>query len=304
VAKSYVPSASQAAPPAALRARVEALVGESSLTWSKPDTGLSAAHRFLVAFESGRSAFIKAATTPQTAALLRNEHLALLTAPRRFTPRVLAWTDGDDAFPLLIAENLVDGHWPASHAGVHWRAGDIERVIAAIRALSEITAPEALPCETSERAAGWPMILAAPGFMTGLGLCSSAWLDAHGEELARAESRLIRKGNAFVHGDMRSDNICLTDDRVIFVDWSEARRGAAATDLAMFLPAARLEGGPAPQGILPDGGPWAAAECAELALRARDDIAAPAWLARVLRRLAWINLDWAVKEPMPVRAGG
>ena len=52
------------------------------------------------------------------------------------------------------------------------------------------------------------------------------YLRAIEQQVARAESRLDRTGSAFVHGDMRSDNICLAQDRVIFVDWSDARRGA------------------------------------------------------------------------------
>ena len=278
-------------------------MGEPSTTWSRPDTGLSAAHRFVVAFQSGRSAFVKAASTPQTAALLRNERLALQHAPSHCTPELLAWLDNGDGLPILVVENLVDAHWPASHAGVNWRAGDLDRVIAAIGDLSKATGPQALAPDTSERAARWPPILAAPATVTDLGLCSPGWLDANGEALARAESRLDRTGSAFVHGDMRSDNICLAQDRVIFVDWSDARRGAAATDLATFLPAANLEGGPAPQTILPDGADWAAAQCAELALRAVNDTAAPGWLRRVVVRLARINLDWAVAElglPAPI----
>ena len=93
---------------------------------------------------------------------------------------------------------------------------------------------------------------------------------------------------------MRSDNICLTADGVKFVDWAQASRGASDTDLAIFLPAAHLEGGPAPYDVLPDAAPWAAAGAANLAGRAANDAAAPEWLRRVFRRLARINLDWAI----------
>ena len=93
---------------------------------------------------------------------------------------------------------------------------------------------------------------------------------------------------------MRSDNICVAAGGVRFVDWSHARRGAAATDLAAFLPAARLEGGPAPEAVFPDGAGWGAAQGANLALRAMNDAAAPRWLGRVFRRMAAINLDWAI----------
>ena len=45
---SYLPSSSQAAPPADLRARVEAALGRAWLSQATPETGLSPAHRFVV----------------------------------------------------------------------------------------------------------------------------------------------------------------------------------------------------------------------------------------------------------------
>ncbi len=104
------------------------------------------------------------------------------------------------------------------------------------------------------------------------------------------------RGDTFVHGDVRSDNICLTNRSVKFVDWSHARRGAKATDLALFLPTAHLEGGPRPASVMAGGGPWAAQQSAELALRAIGDTRAPAWLRRVLLRLVRINIDWAIED--------
>ena len=95
---------------------------------------------------------------------------------------------------------------------------------------------------------------------------------------------------------MRNDNICLTENAVKFVDWSHARRGAKATGLALFLPTAHLEGGPPPASVMAEGGPWAAQQSAELALRAVSETQAPTWLRRVFRRLARINLDWAIQD--------
>jgi hypothetical protein len=292
MAGRYATSSSQGAPPDSVRKRVEAALGARLLSWSKPDTGLSPAHRFVVVLADGRRVFVKAATTPQTAALLRNERLALASAPPKFTPAVAAWIDDADDAPILVTEAL-DGHWPASHRGVDWRPGDLERVFAAIRELSGAPA-QALTADRSEPSAGWRTILAAPQGFLDLGLCSSDWLDAHGSALAIAEAARERRGEAFVHGDMRSDNICVMDDGVKFVDWSEARRGARDTDLAIFLPTAHLEGGPLPAEVMPDGGAWAAEQSAALALRAIEHDDAPAWLRGVFRRLVRINVDWAI----------
>jgi hypothetical protein len=295
LADHYAPSSRQGAPPDALRARVEAELGERWLSWSKPDTGLTAAHRFIVALAGGGGIFVKAATTTQTAAQLRNERLALQHAPAELAPAVLAWIDDGDDAPILVVEAVAAAHWPASRLGVNWREGDLDRVFAAIRRLSALDAPGSLPIDRSQATAGWARILSQPDSFVGLRLCSATWLAANGEALARAEAALDRCGGAFVHGDMRSDNICLTADGVKFVDWTNARSGAPDTDLAIFLPAAHLEGGPAPIAVMPDGAPWAAQQAAELALRALEDSRAPPeWLRRVFRRLARINLDWAI----------
>jgi aminoglycoside phosphotransferase (APT) family kinase protein len=288
---SYTPSTRQPEPPPELRARVEAAMGGAWVSHGRPDTGLSDAHRFVVRLADGARVFVKAATTPATASWLRNERLALGAAPAELTPRVLAWLDDDDA-PLLVTEAL-DGHWPASHAGVDWRPGDLDRVVDGVRRLAAAPA-DALPAQGAVASDGWGQIMQAPAAFLGLGLCSAAWLAAHGEALGGAERALVRTGDAFVHGDMRSDNICLMPDGPRFVDWSNARRGAAATDLAAFVPAACLEGGAAPEEVFLEGAGWGAAQAAELALRAATDEVAPAWLRAVFRRLARINLDWAI----------
>lgn len=288
----YAPSSAQGAPPEPLVRQVEEVIGEPSTEWRKPNTGLTAAHRFQVQFASGRKVFIKAATTPETAAMLRNERVALEVVPEEFTPRVIAWLEGA-ASPVLVVEDLSDGHWPASHAGVNWRSGDIERVLKAIRRLGNEQAPKGLPQTASGCELHWPQVLSAPEGFLELRLCSAAWLASWGEALARAEGSLEQTGDALVHGDIRSDNICLTEERVVFVDWSNARAGAKEYDLALFLPAAHLEGAPPPEQIWPEGGQWAAMQAGSLALRAINDVDAPDWLRRVFRRLAKINLVWA-----------
>jgi len=301
MAERYAPSSLQGAPPDALKARVEAVLGRRWIGWSRPTTGLSPAHRFLAALDQGSSVFVKAATTPQTAAWLRTERQALAVAPSDCTPDVIAWIEDD--LPVLIVESFGDAYWPVRGDAVQWRAGDLERVVAAIARLAAAPAPESVPRMSSLPATAalrrrsvdnWATLLANLEGFDDLRLCSPRWIAANGAALAEAEAGLVLDGDSLVHGDLRSDNICLTDDRVIFVDWAQAARGAAETDLAIFLPSAHLEGGPAPFDIMPAGAGWAAQQSGELALRAIRDKAAPTWLVRVFRRLARINLDWAV----------
>jgi hypothetical protein len=45
---------------------------------------------------------------------------------------------------------------------------------------------------------------------------------------------------------VRADNILLTPERVVFVDWPHACVGAAWIDLLAFLPSVAMQGGPHP----------------------------------------------------------
>jgi hypothetical protein len=45
---------------------------------------------------------------------------------------------------------------------------------------------------------------------------------------------------------MRADNILLTDERVVFVDWPHVCLGAPWVELLAFLPSVAMQGGPKP----------------------------------------------------------
>ena len=54
------------------------------------------------------------------------------------------------------------------------------------------------------------------------------------------------RGTTLVHNDIRADNLLLTPDRVIAVDWPWATVAAPWLDLLLFLPCMRMQGGPPP----------------------------------------------------------
>ena len=288
----FLPSSAQGEMPGDLRDAVRELAGANVTAWRKPDTGLSRAQRYLVTLTDGQRVFVKAATDATTADWLRNEHLALTSAPARFVPRVVAWRDEAGVWPLLLTEAL-EGHWPASHAGVNWRPGDLELLFAALRDLAATPAPKGL-APAPERLPIWPTLRDAAGDLDSLDLAAPGWLAEHIPALAQAEASLGRNGTSLVHGDMRSDNICILEGRAVFVDWTGACRGSAHADLANFLAPVHLEGGPRPFEVMPDGGAWAAAGAAENVqfLLRRE---APVWLQQVIKRLARINLAWAAE---------
>ena len=280
---------------AGIRERLERALDQSAREWVSPDTGLSAAARYSVTLQDRSRVFIKAATDEQTERWLRTEYLALRHVPERFVPGVVAWLDEPGCHPILVVEDLRRAHWPASHQGVDWRQGDIDRVVAAAADLSGVRAPSQLVA-SGRGPTHWPAFVRngsdRDAFLD-LGLCSATWLSAAAPLLVEAEACLDDNGDRVVHGDLRSDNICIDGDRVVFVDWSHASRGHAEHDLAGLLPTLHLEGGPLPFDVMPAGGGWAAAGCALLGRRVLDERTLPTWLANVFVRLIAIDLSWA-----------
>jgi aminoglycoside phosphotransferase (APT) family kinase protein len=78
------------------------------------------------------------------------------------------------------------------------------------------------------------------------------WCRARLDELARVEAEWedATRGDGLIHGDVRSDNVLLTDDRVLFVDWTSTCTGAPWFEVVAMLPSVELEGGGEPDAVL------------------------------------------------------
>jgi hypothetical protein len=218
-------------------------------------------------------------------------------------PAVVHWDGRPDARPLLITADLSDAYWPASHRGVAWRPGDIELVLAGIAEIGTVTAPESLP-RLADTEPAWPALSQSAEQLAEQGVCSAQWLAAHASALAAAEAACDVSGSALVHGDLRSDNVCIKAGLAVFVDWSNSARGNPELNLASILASLHLEGAPPPFEVMPGGGSWAARDAAGIACRLLEDATMPTWLRDVLRRLLAINLDWAAASfGLPARDG-
>jgi hypothetical protein len=283
---------------------VETHFGTNVVRWLKPHTGLTAAQRFVVRFADGSSAFVKAAVDADTERLLRTDHLVMSSIDDDLVPRIIAWIEESER-PILVLEDLSDAHWPADHfreehgrrLPVLWKPGQFELAFQALDRLADVAAPRCLPPLEADVSDEWATIAEAPAPFLALGLCSATWFDQAIDRLVAAERSIDLSGDTLVHHDVRSDNVCFRDDRVILVDWSEARRGSPRYDLANFLTGCALEGGPDPFDVMPDGGAlaaWMGGRAARRALHETDR--APAWLIRVIKRMANLNLQWATRS--------
>jgi hypothetical protein len=152
-----------------------------------------------------------------------------------------SWEDGER--PLLVLEDLTDdAYFPPP-----WRPGDVDAVRATLTELGGVRV-EGLPSFPDR----WPQWVAvaddAAPFLS-LGIASSACLEEALPELLAAEDALPFSGSALVHGDVRSDNLCIRSGRAVLVDWNHAVLGNPAFDVAAWLPSLTLEGGPQPEDV-------------------------------------------------------
>ncbi len=216
----------------------------------------NAAH-WLVELPDGTRVFVKVARGDDTASWIRDEHLFYAQARGApFLPRLLGWDD-DGERPVLALEDLSDADWPPP-----WDRDRVDAVLACLAEVSSMTPPADLPRAVDSQFdfQGWNEIEDDPEPFLALRLCSRTWLEAALPILRYATEIAPLDGDALLHFDVRSDNICLRDDRAVLVDWNFACLGNPLADVAAWLPSLHAEGGPQPEEVLPEG----AAELAAL----------------------------------------
>lgn len=182
---------------------------------------------------------MKLAATDEGADWLRNERIvyrSLSGAP--FLPRLIGWHD-DGERPALAIEDLSGAEWPPP-----WTPARIDTVRESLAQVARTPPPAALPSASQSQfdLNGWPEIATDPGPFLGLGMCSAAWLERALPVLDEAAKSADLGGDSLLHMDVRSDNLCVSGDRAILIDWNWACRGNAAFDLAAWLPSLHAEG--------------------------------------------------------------
>jgi aminoglycoside phosphotransferase (APT) family kinase protein len=192
--------------------------------------------------EDGRRFFAKAVgpePNPESAELHRREaHVAAALPPETPAPRFLFSVEDVSGWVALVFEN-VDGHDPA----LPWQAAELARVLDALTVLVDALTPAPIEAPSVEEHLdemfhGWRE----------LDRPEDDWAAAHLDELRALESgwAAAAEGETLLHCDVRADNILLTPERVVFVDWPHACTGAAWVELLAFLPSVAMQGGPHP----------------------------------------------------------
>jgi aminoglycoside phosphotransferase (APT) family kinase protein len=229
-------------------ARAERLLGRSAASWVQVESrGWARNEHWTIVLDDGTRAFAKSAWLEPSVTWMRQEREVYDCVAGPFMPQLLGWEDGER--PLLVLEDLTDG---GAHFPPPWRPGDVEAVLATLAELAG-TPVQGLP-PFPETWPQWTKVADDPAPFLSLGIASSHWLERALPELLAAESALTFSGSAALHGDVRSDNLCIRGDRAVLVDWNHARLGNPGFDIAAWLPSLRLEGGPQPDEVADEAG--------------------------------------------------
>lgn len=238
------------AAPATVRAWVGRVLGSEVVAASTQTGGFSPGVAARVRCADGTRAFVKAvgpALNPDTPGLLRQEVRVLARLPdSRLRPEVLGCYDDGDWVALLLED--VDGDLP----DLPWRADQLERVLDSLTAAADVLTPS--PWSKAPRVdqelrgdlTSWETFLVAGRDQ--LDPWSSAHLDGLVEQGHLAVASLAG-GATLCHVDVRSDNILLTGDRIVLIDWCWAATGPAWLDAALLLLELRTAGGPDPDAV-------------------------------------------------------
>jgi hypothetical protein len=245
-----------------LAPRITELLGARPTAWQRrsapwqPDGPVEGGNdRFTVDLDDGRRVFVKAARSEHLARGLRREAEVYAHLTGSFMPGLVAFED-DDVHPVLVLEDLSDADWEP-----RWEPARVAAVRAALAELASSTPPpntrpirEAYP----ELFGSWARIAADPEPFLSTGMRSRDWLTAALPVLRASADAAPVDGDALIHLDVRSDNLCFRGSQVLLVDWNWSCLSAADFDIACWLPSLALEGGPRPWEVLRSSGGYAA----------------------------------------------
>ena len=276
-------------------AEIASIVGAAPIRWARVESGgygrVNAHWR--VEFDDGRSAFVKQALSDVAETWLRKERVVYEHVRGSFMPTYFGALD-DAGIVLLVIEDLSRADWPPP-----WSAERIQRVLFALEELRAAHPPTTIERleDLREKIVGWPAVNDDPEPLLSTGVCTREWLEAALPVLLQASEDAALGGGELLHLDVRSDNLCFADGRVVLVDWNLACAGNGEFDVAFWLPSLKLEGGPDPAEILPDAGPLAAVVAGFFAARAGLPRPPGAPTVREFqRRQLEVALPWAARE--------
>jgi aminoglycoside phosphotransferase (APT) family kinase protein len=243
--------------PQPVRGAIERVCGAPVIEARTQQGGFSPGVAARVRCADGTRCFVKAASAElnsDTPRLHRQEARvladldSLIAAGHLPVPRLWGTAELGPWFAFVVDD--VAGRQPA----LPWRDGELDVVLAALGRLAGALTPAPAPATVPAIAeylgtdfTGWRTLSGTPGDDR-----IDPWSRARLTELAGLEATWAAHaaGSTLLHADIRADNLLLTSNGVMVVDWPHACRGAAFVDLVFFAPSVAMQGGPEPAALL------------------------------------------------------
>lgn len=238
--------------PAHVRTAIEGWLGAAVVSAESQASGFSPGVAARLQTADGRRVFVKAVgpePNPTSPAFHRREIRIVGALPAETPVPRLLWSYDEDGWVVLVFEEVA-----GQHPAMPWRPDELERVMAALADLATALTPSPVPETIAESAVAWELL--RQGWWDLVGKDAPAGLDEWSARHLQALVDLERDaaeavaGKTLLHLDVRADNLLLTPERVIVVDWPHARIGAAWLDLLAFAPSVAMQGGPEPEDLL------------------------------------------------------
>ena len=241
--------------PPHVRDWIEGYLGEPVVAARSMAGGYSPGLAAKLETASGRRAFAKAVSSipnEESPRIHRREIRVAARLPEAAPVPRLRWShaeDEGDGWVVLVFDD-VEGRPPAQP----WVPAEFDRVVAALNDLSRDLTPSPVPDMEIGHVTGWGVL--SGRHWIGLEVDQVAhpdpWVTRHFDKLIEAEDamRAVIDGETLLHLDLRGDNMLLTGDGVVIVDWPHARVGAAWLDGVFFAPSVAMEGGPDPEDLI------------------------------------------------------
>ena len=241
--------------PERIRAAVEGWLGTPVVSATNQSAGFSPGTAARLRTADGQKVFAKAAgpePNALTPAVHRREAVVAAALPDEAPVPRLLWShdEGESGWVVLLFEDI-EGRNPT----VPWRDEELGRTLVALSDLSDLLTPSPLPpCGVVGHASEWGVV--GGRYWRKLAEERPAGLDAWSERnlsaLAdlEAQAPAAAAGETLLHLDLRADNLLLTPQRVLVVDWPHARVGAPWVDAAFFAPSVAMQDGPQPEELM------------------------------------------------------
>jgi aminoglycoside phosphotransferase (APT) family kinase protein len=230
--------------PDAVRAVIEERLGAAVVEAVSQQGGFSPGMASRLKLADGRRVFAKAVgleRNPTTPEMYRREAGIAAQLPESAPVPKLLWSYDDGDWVVLVFEDI-EGRNPA----IPWRLDEWQRVHDAMVELSDALTPSPVDAISlvDDNYDGWRSLARDDELAARLDPWTQATLPRL-VELEEAWPNAV-EGNTLLHRDTRADNIILTQDSIVFVDWPHAAVGVPWIDLLFMLPSLEMQGGPEP----------------------------------------------------------